>query len=124
MQDMDLFGSNGNDNEDSLPPPPPIVPPDVEPVKVEQELPPEPAKKKVFRHPIARRGVGSKGTKLSLLTNHFSVNVANTNGHFYQYSVRPLLFCRFVAIISMFSCNHSPTLDLSRCLFLMKMDAL
>ncbi|KAL1348006.1 hypothetical protein HN51_024011 [Arachis hypogaea] len=81
---MDLFGSNGNDHEDSLPPPPP-VPPDVVPAKAEEELPPEPPKK--TRVPIARRGLASKGQKLSLLTNHFKVNVNNTEGEFYQYSV-------------------------------------
>lgn len=88
---MDLFGSNGNDNEDSLPPPPPVVPPDVVPVKADQELPPEPAKKK-DRVPMARRGLASKGQKLSLLTNHFKVNVNNNDGEFYQYSVRPKSF--------------------------------
>ncbi|MED6226370.1 hypothetical protein PIB30_103039, partial [Stylosanthes scabra] len=81
---MDLFGSNGNDHEDSLPPPPP-VPPDVVPAKAEQELPPEPPKK--TRVPIARRGLGSKGQKLTLMTNHFKVNVNNTEEEFYQYSV-------------------------------------
>ncbi|KAJ1432121.1 Protein argonaute, N-terminal [Sesbania bispinosa] len=82
---MDSFGPNGN--EDSLPPPPPVIPPDVEPAKAEEGLPPEPIKKKPSRLPIARRGLGSKGTKLPLLTNHFKVNVANNDGHFYQYSV-------------------------------------
>jgi len=67
-----------------LPPPPPIVPPDVKPMKIEQEL----AKKKLpTKVPMARRGLGTKGTKLPLLTNHFEVNVANTNGVFFQYSV-------------------------------------
>ncbi|MCI22401.1 protein argonaute 4-like, partial [Trifolium medium] len=33
------------------------------------------------------RGLGSKGTKLPLLTNHFKVNVENTDGYFFQYSV-------------------------------------
>lgn len=96
---MDSFGSNGNghDNgngnsigngngngiEESLPPPPPVIPPDVEPVKLEQE----PVKKMPQLVPMARRGLGSKGTKLPLLTNHFKVNVANMEGHFFQYSV-------------------------------------
>ncbi|KAF1864224.1 hypothetical protein Lal_00048789 [Lupinus albus] len=90
--DMDLFETNGNGNgneaEDSLPPPPPVVPPDVVPVKADQQPPPpEPAKKKPSRVPMARRGTGSKGTKLQLLTNHFKVNVNNNDGHFFQYSV-------------------------------------
>ncbi|CAL0315822.1 unnamed protein product [Lupinus luteus] len=93
---MDLFETNGNGNgngngnevEDSLPPPPPVVPPDVVPVKADQQAPPpEPAKKKPSRVPMARRGTGSKGTKLQLLTNHFKVNVNNNDGHFFQYSV-------------------------------------
>ncbi|KAK7300313.1 hypothetical protein RJT34_11156 [Clitoria ternatea] len=79
---MDSFGTNGNGNEDSLPPPPP-VPSDVVPVKAELE----PAKKKPARLPIARRGLGSKGRRLQLLTNHYKVNFSNNDGHFYQYSV-------------------------------------
>lgn len=80
---MDSFDTNGNGNNgESLPPPPPIVPPDVEPVKIEQVK-----KKGPTRVPMARRGLGSKGTKLPLLTNHFKVNVANNDGYFYQYSV-------------------------------------
>ncbi|RDY12180.1 Protein argonaute 4, partial [Mucuna pruriens] len=81
---MDSVGPNGNgrnENEDLLPPPPAVVPSDAVLVKAETE------KKKVSRLPIARRGIGSKGMKLHLLTNHFKVNVANIDGHFYQYSV-------------------------------------
>lgn len=93
---------NGNGNEDLMPPPPPppIVPADVEPVKVDLlDLPPEPVKKKLpTRLPIARKGLGSKGTKLPLLTNHFKVTVANSDGHFFQYSVCfsfsvPVFYC-------------------------------
>ncbi|KAF1868682.1 hypothetical protein Lal_00036120 [Lupinus albus] len=92
LPDMDLFETNGNGNgndaEDSLPPPPPVVPLDVVPVKADLELPPpEPIKKKPSKVPMARRGTGSKGTKLQLLTNHFKVNVNNNDGHFFQYSV-------------------------------------
>lgn len=75
---------SSQENKDCLPPPPPIVPPHVKPMKIEQEF----AKKKhPTKVPMARRGLGSKGTKLPLLTNHFKVNVANTNGFFFQYSV-------------------------------------
>ncbi|ESW13558.1 hypothetical protein PHAVU_008G206600 [Phaseolus vulgaris] len=81
MQEMSSFETNGTENEGSLPPPPPAIPSDVVPVKL------EPEKKKVLRLPIARRGLASKGTKLRLLTNHFRVNVGNTDGHFFQYSV-------------------------------------
>lgn len=99
---MDLFETNGNgngtENEDSLPPPPPVVPPDVVPVKAEQVLPPEPAKKKPSRVPMARRGLGSKGQKMQLLTNHFKVNFTNNDGHFFQYSVCLSCFCCLVTI--------------------------
>ncbi|KAJ1394326.1 Ribonuclease H-like superfamily [Sesbania bispinosa] len=49
-------------------------------------VPAEPVKKKVSRVPIARRGLGSKGTKIPLQTNHFKVNVTNNDGHFFHYS--------------------------------------
>lgn len=82
---------DGNGAQDSLPPPPP-VPPNVVPIKVEAA--PEPAKKKVARVPIARRGFASKGQKITLLTNHFKVNVTGADGHFFHYSVRPIsLYC-------------------------------
>ncbi|KHG16394.1 Protein argonaute 4 -like protein [Gossypium arboreum] len=81
--DMDSFEQDGNGAApDSLPPPPP-VPPDVVPIKAE----PEPAKKKVVRIPMARRGLGSKGQKITLLTNHFKVNVGSSDGHFFHYCV-------------------------------------
>ncbi|KAF7831507.1 protein argonaute 4-like [Senna tora] len=84
---MDSFEPDGNGSEDTLPPPPPIVPSDVVPVKAEQEIPTEPAKKKVSRLPIARKNLGSKGSKIPILTNHFKVNVGNHDGHFFHYSV-------------------------------------
>nr|AXY97429.1 Argonaute family protein [Populus tomentosa] len=74
---------NGNGSQEALPPPPPDVPPNVVPVKAE----PEPVKKKPLRVPIARRGLGSKGQKMPLLTNHFKVNVTNTEGYFFHYCV-------------------------------------
>ncbi|KAK9022308.1 hypothetical protein V6N11_002584 [Hibiscus sabdariffa] len=67
---------------ESLPPPPP-VPPDVVPIKVESDA----EKKKVARLPMARRGLGSKGQKVTILTNHFKVNVGSTDGNFFHYSV-------------------------------------
>ncbi|OIW13413.1 hypothetical protein TanjilG_19765 [Lupinus angustifolius] len=97
LKDMDSFepdgngngNGNGNGSEESLPPPPPIVPPDVVPVKAEDVLPvpAEPVKKKASRFPIARRGLGSKGMKISLQTNHFKVNVNTNDGYFFHYSV-------------------------------------
>lgn len=72
------------ENEECLPPPPPIVPADIEPIKIEPQI----VKKKLpTKVPMARRGLGSKGAKLPLLTNHFKVNVTNTDGYFFQYSV-------------------------------------
>jgi len=71
-------------NEYCLPLPPPIVPRNVRPEKIEQEH----VKKKLLTNvPMARRGLGTTGNKLSLLTNHFKVNAANTDGCFYQYNV-------------------------------------
>ncbi|KAA8550054.1 hypothetical protein F0562_001738 [Nyssa sinensis] len=83
---MDTFEKDGNGATDALPPPPP-VPANVVPIRAEPEDAPEPAKKKVVRVPIARRGLGSKGQKIPLLTNHFKVNVTNVDGHFFHYSV-------------------------------------
>ncbi|CAH8383294.1 unnamed protein product [Eruca vesicaria subsp. sativa] len=62
-----------------LPPPPPVVPPNLVP-----EL--EPTKKTTLL-PMARRGFGSNGERIHLLTNHFRVNFNNAKGHFFQYSV-------------------------------------
>ncbi|KAM7497011.1 hypothetical protein LguiA_021425 [Lonicera macranthoides] len=87
---MDSFEGNGNGNgngvTEALPPPPP-VPENVVPLKAETENAPEPAKKKIMRVPIARRGLASKGSKIPILTNHFKVNVTNVDGHFFHYSV-------------------------------------
>ncbi|TXG73404.1 hypothetical protein EZV62_001983 [Acer yangbiense] len=74
---------NGNGAADTLPPPPPVIPPDFVPTKLETE----PVKKKVMRVPMSRRGLGSRGKKITLLTNHFKVNVTNVEGHFFHYSV-------------------------------------
>jgi eukaryotic translation initiation factor 2C len=75
-------------SEDNLPPPPPLSE-DVVPIRAaDAELaPPGPAKKKIVRVPLARRGLASKGQKIPLLTNHFKVNVTNVDGYFFHYSV-------------------------------------
>ncbi|KAF5447285.1 hypothetical protein F2P56_032850 [Juglans regia] len=83
----DNGATNGNGAQEALPPPPPVIPPDVVPVCAGPEQRPEPVKKKVVRVPIARRGLGSKGQKITLLTNHFKVMVTNVEGHFFHYSV-------------------------------------
>ncbi|KAI5323475.1 hypothetical protein L3X38_032547 [Prunus dulcis] len=76
-----------NGAEHALPPPPPVIPPDVVPLRPEADNIPEPVKKKNVRVPIARRGLGTKGTKIPLVTNHFKVNVTNIDGYFFHYSV-------------------------------------
>ncbi|PSR86728.1 Protein argonaute like [Actinidia chinensis var. chinensis] len=83
---MDSLEHEGNGATEGLPPPPP-VPPDIVPLRADPEHISEPAKKKVVRVPIARRGTGSKGQKIPILTNHFKVNVTNVDGHFFHYSV-------------------------------------
>lgn len=83
---------NGADAGLPPPPPPPPIPPNVVPIQAELEQAPEIVKKKVVRVPIARRGLASKGQKISLLTNHFKVNVTNIEGHFFHYSVRSFLY--------------------------------
>nr|AGS47796.1 argonaute 9 [Salvia miltiorrhiza] len=72
----------GNGAPEALPAPPP-VPPNVTPLKVQ----PEPESKKVVRVPMARRGPGTRGNRVPILTNHFKVNVASVDGHFFHYSV-------------------------------------
>ncbi|KAJ0238727.1 Protein argonaute 9 [Hirschfeldia incana] len=73
------FADMGSDEDKALPPPPPVVPSNLVP-----EL--EPLKKNMIL-PMARRGSGSKGQRIGLLTNHFKVNFNNANGQFFHYSV-------------------------------------
>lgn len=73
----------GNGATEALPPPPPTVPSNITPLKVE----PEPVSKKDSRIPMARRGFGTRGNRVPVLTNHFKVNVASVDGHFFHYSV-------------------------------------
>ncbi|KAJ8421144.1 hypothetical protein Cgig2_007605 [Carnegiea gigantea] len=85
--------NDGNGSADALPPPPPPpppaeIPPNVVPVKAE----PEPPKKK--RVPMARRGLGTRGQKIQLLSNHFKVNISNVDGHFSHYSLGFDFECR------------------------------
>ncbi|KAK2996028.1 hypothetical protein RJ640_023398 [Escallonia rubra] len=39
------------------------------------------------RVPMRRLGTGSKGQKISIITNHFKVGYTNTGGHFFHYSI-------------------------------------
>ncbi|KAL1204266.1 Protein argonaute 9 [Cardamine amara subsp. amara] len=77
--DSEELNGNGKNQEAGLPPPPSLVPSNLVP-----EL--EPVKKNIIL-PMARRGNGSKGQKISLLTNHFGVKFNKPNGHFFHYSV-------------------------------------
>lgn len=79
---MDPSEHDGNGASEDLPPPPP-VPPNVTPIKFATE----PEVKKVFLTPMARRGFGTRGNKVPILTNHFKVNVSNVDGNFFHYSV-------------------------------------
>ncbi|KAL6527982.1 Protein argonaute 4B [Orobanche hederae] len=62
---------------ESLPPPPPAIPHKMVPEKAATTQ----------RVPMVRRGFGSRGQSISLLTNHFKVAVSNTDGYFFHYSV-------------------------------------
>ncbi|XP_052186321.1 protein argonaute 4-like [Diospyros lotus] len=81
-----MDAQDGDGAPEVLPPPPP-VPPDTVPLEAEPEHAPATMKKKAVRVPMGRRGLGSKGQKIPLLTNHFKVNVTNVDGHFFHYSV-------------------------------------
>ncbi|XP_022731155.1 protein argonaute 4-like [Durio zibethinus] len=82
---MDSSEDEGSGATGTLPPPLPL-PRNAVPNESESE----PAKK-VVRVPMARKGFGSKGQKISILTNHFKVNVGSVDGHFFHYSVRNCL---------------------------------
>ncbi|KAK3031507.1 hypothetical protein RJ639_036021 [Escallonia herrerae] len=62
---------------ESLPPPPPTIPPEFAPAKASHPK----------RFPMVRRGMGTKGQKLQLLTNHFKVGMASSSEYFFHYSV-------------------------------------
>ena len=42
--------------------------------------------------PIPRGGIGCKGKRVSLISNHFKVDTSNLSGHFYSYNVRFFFF--------------------------------
>ncbi|KAF8410786.1 hypothetical protein HHK36_003323 [Tetracentron sinense] len=68
---------SGEIDGDSLLPPPPSIPLNVNPEQID---PPK-------RSAISRRGFGSDGRRISLLSNHFKVTVNVPDGIFFQYSV-------------------------------------
>ncbi|XP_031490006.1 protein argonaute 4-like [Nymphaea colorata] len=62
-----------------LPPPPPVIPPNVVPIKADFSN---------ARVPMARKGTGSLGQRISLLANHFAVRrPTNMDACFFHYSV-------------------------------------
>ncbi|KAJ6319503.1 hypothetical protein OIU78_015011 [Salix suchowensis] len=68
------------------PSPPPSVPANVKPKLV--EVPRHPERPAIPKYSmISRRGVGTSGRHISLLTNHFKVSVNVPDAVFYQYSV-------------------------------------
>ncbi|XP_021802912.1 protein argonaute 4A-like, partial [Prunus avium] len=72
----------------ALPPPPAIIPPNVVPIVSEDkrlELMKKASNPK--RVPMARPGIGSKGQRIPLLTNHFKVGVNKSDGYFFHYSI-------------------------------------
>ncbi|CAL0301773.1 unnamed protein product [Lupinus luteus] len=77
------------DPSELLPPPPSTIPSNVVPMKAASLKAYEPANKTlvVNRLPMARRGNGTKGQKIQLLTNHFRVGMGKNDGFFYHYSV-------------------------------------
>ncbi|GAV64237.1 PAZ domain-containing protein/Piwi domain-containing protein/DUF1785 domain-containing protein [Cephalotus follicularis] len=73
---------------DGQSPHPPVVPSNAD----HPELLPGPveATKKISkpkRVPMSRRGSGSKGQRITLLSNHFKVGITSTGGHFFHYCV-------------------------------------
>lgn len=76
------MGSPSHKGSEYLPPPPPIVPPNVVPLQSGKVAAPAPK-----RLPMARRNHGTKGTPMTLLTNHFEVRMRQTEGYFCHYSV-------------------------------------
>lgn len=80
------MGSEEELNGAALPPPPPVIPLGITPVK-ESELDIPKSSQGPKRLPMVRCGLGSKGQKIQLITNHFQVKMPNSDGHFYQYSV-------------------------------------
>lgn len=82
-----MYRKMENPETELLPPPPSEIPPDVVPAKIEPEKGDLKKSSKPKRVPMRRPGTGSRGRKMSFLTNHFKVGVSNTSGHFFHYCV-------------------------------------
>lgn len=89
---MESSDPEGNGAHNGAQPPSSNVTSQNTPDQVDDINAPAPTKKKAARVPIARRGLGSKGQKIALLTNHFKVNVTNVDGQFFHYSVRTYFY--------------------------------
>ncbi|KAI9115314.1 hypothetical protein K1719_013633 [Acacia pycnantha] len=76
--------NKGTDKYGSLLPPPPTIRPQV---GLEKACLPREKPSDRQLSPMARRGFGSKGQKIQLLTNHFQVSLAKKDGFFYHYTV-------------------------------------
>ncbi|KAH9686803.1 protein argonaute 4B [Citrus sinensis] len=87
------MGSPSHKGSEYLPPPPPIIPPNVVPLQSGKVAAPAPK-----RLPMARRNHGTKGTPMTLLTNHFEVRMRQTEGYFCHYSVISLCSLSRVAL--------------------------
>lgn len=97
---VNITNAGGNSEASPLPLGPP-VPPNM---KLEKAVPPK-------YSIMSRRGVGSKGRRIPLLTNHFKVSVNAPDLIFYQYSV--CIFTIFFLITCLiFFCRHSVGLHL------------
>ncbi len=111
-----LAGSDDAGRASSLPPPPPTIPPNVKPERVVTP-----------KYSITtRRGVGSTGRRVSLLSNHFKVNVGVTDAVFYQYSVCltslsfQLLGTRYISVLNILCHTICRFLLLQRIIGLLK----
>ena len=90
---INITNIEGKRSEASPLPLTPPVPPDTKP---EKTMPPT-------YTIMSRRGVGSKGRRIPLLTNHFGVSVNAPDLIFYQYSVCIFLKELFVGTCLLFA---------------------
>lgn len=84
-----IYRKMENPDSELLPPPPPEIPPDVIPEKVQPETKPDlnNNSSKPKRVLMRRPGTGSRGRKMTFITNHFKVGFGNTSGFFYHYCI-------------------------------------
>lgn len=92
-----------NPEFEHLPPPPTEIPPDVIPEQVQLEKKPDlnNNSSKPKRALMRRPGTGSRGRRMTFITNHFKVGFGNTSGYFYHYCVSSC--CALVLLHKCFS---------------------